>query len=161
MCKTYDLQLPRRYRWKARKDYLVFAKSRKHSKKQVRTATRKRFSYVRRNIEYLEDYFSRGYMPKDIPFILTIFRLYKQQEYMYRNKVHIVPNRIISINQPWIHPLVCGKVKAPVEFEVKLDVSINGKRHERLEKVSFNAYNESGCLIGAVKCYKSRTRKYL
>lgn len=46
MCKTYGLRLPRRYRRKARKDYLVFAKSRKHGKKQLRTAIRKQLSYV-------------------------------------------------------------------------------------------------------------------
>lgn len=77
MCKSYDLQLPRRYRRKARKDYLAFAKSRKHSKKQIRTAIRKQLSYVRRDIGYLEGYFSQGYMAetKDIPVILTIYKL--------------------------------------------------------------------------------------
>lgn len=111
MCKTYGLRLPRRYRRKARKDYLAFAKSRKHGKKQVRTAIRKQLSYVRRDIGYLEGYFSQGYVPdiKDIPIILTIFKLYEQQEYMYRNKVHSVPDRIVSISQPWIRPIVRGK----------------------------------------------------
>lgn len=89
MRKTYGLQLPRRYRRKVRKDYLAFAKSKKHGKKQVRTAIRKRLSYVRREIGYLEGYFSQGYVPdiKDIPIILASFKLYEQQEYMYRNKV--------------------------------------------------------------------------
>lgn len=162
MCKTYGLQLPRRYSRRARKDYLTFAKSRKHSKKQIRTAIRKQLSYVRRDIGYLEDYFSQGYVPdtKDIPFILTIFKLYEQQEYMYKNKVHSVPDRIVSISQPWIRPIVRGKVKAPVEFGAKLDVSIDEDGYGRLEKVSFDAYNESGCLIGAVERYKSRTGHY-
>ncbi len=135
MCKTYGPQLPRRYRRKARKDYLAFAKSRKHGKKQVRTAIRKQFSYVRRDIGYLEGYFSQGYVPdtKDIPFIQTIFKLYEQQEYMYKNIVHSVPDRIVSISQSWIG---------------------------RLEKVSFDAYNESGCLIEAAERYKLRTGSY-
>lgn len=37
---------------------------------------------------------------KDIPTILTIFKLYEQQKYMYDNKVHKVENRIVSIRQP-------------------------------------------------------------
>lgn len=162
MCKTYGLQLPRRYRRRARKDYLAFAKSRKHTKKQVRTAIRKQLSYVRRDIGYLEGYFSQGYVPntKDIPIILTIFKLYEQQEYMYRSKVHTVPERIVSISQPWIRPIVRGKVKAPVEFGAKLDVSIDNEGYGRVEKVSFNAYNESSCLIGAVERYRSRTGHY-
>ncbi|MCM1045570.1 MAG: IS5 family transposase [Candidatus Gastranaerophilales bacterium] len=162
MCKSYGLQLPRRYRRKARKEYLAFAKCRKHNKKQVRTAVRKQLSYVRRDIGYLEGYFSRGYVPdiRDIPHILTILKLYDQQEYMYRSKVHSVPDRIVSISQPWIRPIVRGKAKAPVEFGAKLDVSIDGEGYGRLEKVSFDAYNESGYLIGAVERYRSRTGRY-
>ena len=79
MCKTYGLQLPRRYCRKARKEYLAFAKSRKHTRKQIWTAIRKQLSYVRRDIGYLEGYFGQGYVPaaRDIPVILTIFRLYE------------------------------------------------------------------------------------
>ena len=75
---------------------------------------------------------------------------------MYKSKVHSVPDRIVSISQPWIRPIARDKVKAPVEFGAKLDVSID----ERLEKVSFDAYNESGCLIEAVERYKLRTGHY-
>ena len=162
MCKSYGLQLPRRYRRKARKEYLAFAKCRKHNKKQVRAAIRRQLSYVRRDIGYMEGYFSRGFVPdtRDIPYILTIFKLYAQQEYMYENKVHTVPDRIVSISQPWIRPIVRGKVKTPVEFGAKLDVSIDGEGYGRLEKVSFDAYNESGCLVGAVERYRSRTGNY-
>ncbi len=38
-CKSYGLPLPRRYRRRARKDYLAFAKSKKHSARQVFYAT--------------------------------------------------------------------------------------------------------------------------
>lgn len=162
MCKSYGLQLPRRYRRRARKDYLAFAKSRKHSKKQIRTAIRKQLSYVRRDIGYLEGYFGQGCVPdaRDIPVILTILKLHEQQEYMYKSKVHSVPDRIVSISQPWVRPIVRGKVKAPVEFGAKLDVSIDSEGYGRLEKVSFDAYNESGYLIEAVERYKARTGNY-
>ena len=118
MCRSYGLQPPRRYRRKVRKEYLAFAKCRKHNKKQVRTTVRKQLSYVRRDLGYPEGYFSQGCVPdtRDIPDILTIFKLYEQQESMYRNKVHSVSDRIVSISQPWIRPIVRGKAKAPVEF---------------------------------------------
>lgn len=162
MCKSYGLQLPRRYRRRARKDYLSFAKSRKHTKKQVRSAVRKQLSYVRRDIGYLEGCFSQGYAPDtgDIPLILTIFKLYEQQEYMYKNRVHSVPDRIVSISQPWIRPIVRGKVKSPVEFGAKLDISIDEEGYGRLERVSYDAYNENICLIEAVERYKTRTGHY-
>jgi len=61
-CKCYGLKLPRRYRKRARKEYLAFAKSRKH------------------------------------------------------------------------------KVKAPVEFGAKFDLSLDSEGYGRIEKISFEAY---------------------
>ena len=49
-CKSYGLPLPRRYRKRARKDYLAFAKSKKHSAKKIRKALRKQIGYVARDI---------------------------------------------------------------------------------------------------------------
>ena len=162
MCKSYELTLPRRYRRNARKDYLAFVKSRKHTEKKVREAVKKQLSYVRRDIGYLEDFFSRGYAPdkKDIPLLVTVFRLYLQQEYMYSNRVHSVTGRIVSIRQPWVRPIVRGKASAPVEFGPKLDVSIDCEGYGRIEKVSFDPYHESGNLITAVERYRERTGQY-
>lgn len=162
MCKYYGLKLPRRYCQRARKDYLAFAKSRKHSQKQIRAAIKKQLSYVRRDIGYLEGYLSRNLVPdtRDIQMLVTIYKVYEQQEYMYQNRVHSVPERIVSLSQPWVRPIVRGKVKAPVEFGAKLEISIDEEGYGRLEKVSFDAYNESSSLKEAVERYKTRTGYY-
>ena len=65
---------------------------------------------------------------------MTIYKLYEQQQYMYQNKVHSVENRIVSISQPWIRPIVRGKTKAPVEFGAKFDLSIDDSGLGRIEK---------------------------
>lgn len=51
-----------------------------------------------------------------IPLLLTLRKLYEQQQYMYRDNVHSVENRIVSISQPWLRPIVKGKTKAPVDL---------------------------------------------
>ena len=160
--KAYGVGLPRRDCRAARKHYLSFAKSKKPSAKQIRKALKKQLSYVRRDIGYLEGIMSDGYAPKqkDIAAILAIFKLYEQQQYMYANKVHKVENRIVSISQPWIRPIVRGKVKAPVEFGAKLDLSIDAEGYARIENISFDAYNESTCLQDAVNAYYERTGYY-
>ena len=43
-------------------------------------------------------------------------------------------NRIVSISQPNLRPIVRGKAKTPVEFGAKYDVSVDEKGHARLEK---------------------------
>lgn len=161
-CKSYSLPLPRRYRKRARKDYLAFAKSKKHSAKKIRKALRKQLGYVARDIGYLEKFMSDGYamIDKEISLYLIIITLYEQQKYMYDNKVHSVEHRIVSISQPWLRPIVRGKVKAPVEFGAKFDLSLDSEGYGRIEKISFEAYNESTCLIEAVERFKERTGYY-
>ena len=161
-CKSYGLPLPRRYSKRARKDYLAFAKSKKHSAKQIRKALRKQLGYVARDIRYLDEFMSDGYAMnnKEIKQYLTIVKLYEQQQYMYDNKVHSVEHRIVSISQPWLRPIVRGKVKAPVEFGAKFDLSLDDEGYGRIEKISFEAYNESTCLIEAIERFKNRTGYY-
>ena len=76
-CKCYGLKLPRRYRKRARKEYLAFAKSRKHTAKKIRSALRRQLGYVKRDLGYLEQFMSDGYAMtgKDIGLYLTIIRL--------------------------------------------------------------------------------------
>ena len=78
---------------------------------------------------------------------------------MYDNRTHSVENRIVSISQPHIRPIVRGKARAAVEFGAKLDISVvdGWTRHKRL---SFEAYNESITLAQAIERYKTRTGFY-
>ncbi len=46
---------------------------------------------------------------------------------MYDNRIHSVEHRIVSISQPWLRPIVRGKVKAPVEFGAKFDLSLDSE----------------------------------
>ena len=117
---------------------------------------------MRRDLEYLDRFMSEGYAPvrKEIPLLLTIMELYRQQQYMYDHKVHSVPDRIVSIHQPWIRPIVRGKAKAAVEFGAKLDVSIDERGYARIEHTSFSAYNESQYVQKAVGRYYERTGHY-
>ena len=40
---------------------------------------------------------------------------------MYDKKVHSVEDRIVSIQQPHVRPIVRGKTNADVEFGAKID----------------------------------------
>ena len=57
-----------------------------------------------------------------------------------------------SISQPWLRPIVRGKVKAPVEFGAKFDLSLDSEGYGRIEKISFEAYNESTFSLSK-RCY--------
>ena len=78
---------------------------------------------------------------------------------MYDNKVHSVPNRIISVSQPFVRPIVRGKAGKPVEFGAKLDISVVDG-WTRLEYSSFDAYNEAGNLEEIVERFREREGHY-
>lgn len=157
ICYEYDLNKPRTYRRTARKDYLSFAKCRKRSKKKIRKAIKQQLQYVRRDLGYIDQYLKeqREISERHAAFLETIRKVYEQQKYMYDNDTHQVDNRIVSISQPFIRPIVRGKAKSPTEFGAKLDLSIdNGIA--RIERSSFEPYNESDVLIEAVERYHER-----
>lgn len=160
--KFHPWDKPRTYRRTARNEYLALAKSKKRTKKKVRSAIRRQLGYVRRDLRYLENYMGEGYAlpPKHTNCYLTIQKLYEQQKYMYDNKTHSVEERIVSISQPCLRPIVRGKAKTPVEFGAKYDVSIDEKGHARLEKLSFDPYNENTVFTDAMNRYKERTGHY-
>jgi hypothetical protein len=85
--------------------------------------------------------------------LTTIRTLYTQQEQMHRTRTHTVENRIVSISQPWVRPIVRGKAKSETEFGAKVSISmING--YAFTDKLDWEAYNEASLLIPAVESYK-------
>ena len=152
---------PRTYRKKARKQYLHIARSKKRTAKKVRKAIGQQLSYIKRNLKTIENLSVKtDNLPKQLRAKLeTVKKLYDQQKYMYDNHTHSVSDRIVSISQPWLRPIVRGKSKAPVEFGAKLDISVvNG--FTRLEYHSFDAYNEALKLSDMIERYKERTGCY-
>ena len=156
-----DGKKPRNYRKRARKDYLKYARSRKHSAQQTRAAIRKQLSYLRRDLESIDAKLTLGKQLTDrqTERLGTLRKIYEQQKYMYDNKVHSVPDRIVSVSQPFIRPIVRGKAGKPVEFGAKLDISVvNG--WTRLEYFSFDAYNEAGNLQEIAERFYQREGHY-
>ena len=123
--KRPGVEKPRTYREVARKDYLRFAKKRKPTKQQIRGAIRQQLQYVRRNLGTINALIGQGAtldgisedLEKKLPAIMA---LYDQQKQMYDERTHKVENRIVSIAQPWLRPIVRGKANAPVEFGAKV-----------------------------------------
>ena len=159
----YNFYRPRMYREKARKDYLALAKCRKRSAKKIRKAIRKQLQHIRRDLGYITNLLENNGVTlscSDAQMLDTLQALYAQQQYMLTNNTHSVENRIVSISQPYIRPIVRGKAKSPVEFGAKLDLSVDETGMCRIEKLSFDAYNESAVLKTAIANYRERTGHY-
>ncbi|MBQ7646183.1 MAG: IS5 family transposase [Clostridia bacterium] len=156
-----DGKKPRTYRKRARKDYLKFARSRKHTAKKTRKAIKKQLGYLKRDIEIINEKQSKGkaLTPKHQERFETLQKIYEQQKYMYDNQTHSVTDRIVSVSQPFLRPIVRGKAAAPVEFGMKLDISVVDG-WTRLEYHSFDAYNEAVNLQVIAERFKEREGHY-
>jgi IS5 family transposase len=150
---------PRTYRRKARKAYLAVAKQKKPGVKKIRKAIGQQLRYLRRNFSYIDRMAEEGllyYLSKRQHRLLFIIKeLYRQQLLMYENCTHSIPERIVSIYQPHVRPIVRGKVRAPVEFGAKVSISlVNG--FSFVERIDWDAYNESCDLKDQIERYKQR-----
>ena len=105
-----DGKKPRTYRKRARKDYLKYTRCRKHTAKMTRKAIGKQLAYLRRDLDAIDGKLSLGknLPPRQTERLGTIRTVYEQQKYMYDNRTHSVPDRIVSVSQPWGGPL-CGE----------------------------------------------------
>lgn len=154
---------PRTYHRNAKKDYLSLAKRRKRTARLIQKAIKRQLQYIWHDPGYIDGYLKIGMTlsEKDTARLAVIRTVYEQQKYMYENNVHSVPDRIVSISQLYIRPIVRGKAKASTEFGAKLDLSVDDDGMDPIEKQSSDAYNESDVLPQAVENYKKHTDHYL
>ncbi len=150
---------PRTYRREAHKVYLSQAKKKQKNKKELRKAIRNGLNCVKRNLghinkmlDMLEDSFPIPH--KFQKQIWVIDTLWEQQWEMFINHTHRCKDRIVSISQPHVRPIVRGKQAAMVEFGSKLGLSLfNG--YLKADHISWDAYHEAQDLVQQAENYKT------
>ena len=154
---------PRTYREDGRKSFLSIVLKKRVSKKKRREVINRQLHCVRRNlasIDELKKYADLALLkPSLYRELLVIGTLYQQQQYMHDNKVTSVDDRIVSIHQPHIRPIVRGKAGAHTEFGAKISISVvDGWTFT--DTISFDSYNEGTELISQIEKYKERFGYY-
>ncbi|MCF6094013.1 IS5 family transposase [Microaerobacter geothermalis] len=150
---------PRTYRRKARQAYLSVAKQKQVSGRKLRKAIGQQLRFIERDLKHiarLQENSSLTLLNKQqYKQLLVINELYRQQKVMYMNRSHRIEDRIVSISQPHVRPIVRGKAKANVEFGAKIAVSlVDG--YAFMEKLDWNNYNEANTLQQSVEAYRKR-----
>lgn len=156
---------PRTYREKGRRKYNSFSKARKKTLKMIRAIIRQQLGYLKRDLGIIADYEKRHpgclqrLTPRRQKMLQVIRTLYAQQEQMFRNGTHKVPDRIVSLSQSWVRPIVRGKATADVEFGAKVEMSVmNG--FLRIEDLRWDAFNEGKTLQQSVESYRKAYGHY-
>jgi transposase, IS5 family len=96
---------------------------------------------------------------KEYKNFLVVSEVYRQQLWMYENKAIRIDDRIVSINQPHIRPIVRGKAGSSVEFGAKISASCVDN-YIFLNRLSWDNFNESQDFIQQVEAFKQETGYY-
>lgn len=165
LCLSLSLPKPRTYRREARKNWLNLSKSKKNSFKQIQNGIKKQLNYLKRNIKSIDKILDDNplslsfFDKKQYKYLLVIKELHRQQLEMFQEKKHTVDNRIVSIHQPHIRPMVRGKQGKKVEFGAKINLSLQ-QGYARIDQFNYEAFNEGTCLIEQVENYKKLNGHY-
>lgn len=156
---------PRTYRRKARAQYLAVAKQKKPGHKKIRKAIGQQLRYIKRNLGHigkmLENGASLDALSKyELGCLQVIHELHRQQSIMHEERTHSIADRIVSISQPHVRPIVRGKSGKKVEFGAKISISHLKGGYVVLDTLSWDAYNEGGELITQIESYKERFGHY-
>jgi hypothetical protein len=157
-------QKPRTYRRKARQQYLHIAKQRQVSRKARRKAVAQQLRYFRRNLAHIDLLIAAGATLTQLDKslyrkLLVISELFRQQQWMYQHRQRRIEDRIVSLAQPHVRPIVRGKAGTPVEFGAKIAIScVEG--YVFLDHLEWNNFNESSDLPEQIERFKQRFGHY-
>ncbi len=153
---------PRTYRQKARRCFVAFTNHKKPGRKKIHRARRQQLCFLRRNLRAIDRLLGN---PEALPLpqlarwqyknLLVTRELFRQQLEMFQNNSNRVDDRIVSISQPHVRPIVRGKAGKPTEFGAKLSISVVGG-FSFVDRLSWNNYNEGGDLEEQVETYRRR-----
>jgi len=81
----------------------------------LRQAIRKQINYLKRDVRTINEMLDTikdepvPFDRRQLKYFFVIQHLLEQQESMYKKKSHQVEDRIVSIHQPHVRPIVCKK----------------------------------------------------
>jgi hypothetical protein len=148
---------PKTDRKQARRNYLKVAKKKKVKEKERKRAIKQQLRYLGRNLEHIDNLINQGsslnlLTQTEQSKLEVIKKLYEQQKSMFENNQKSIEQRIVSIEQPYIRPIVRGKARQSVEFGAKISISyVQG--YVFLDEISWENFNESTYLQKQVELY--------
>jgi len=150
-------------RKKARKEYLTMAKQKKPRKAKIQKTIRRQLAYIKSNMETVERLLlisgNEALPEKRLARIKTIGELYHQQLHMNSKKTNTCEDRIVSLRQPHIRPMVRGKSGKEFEFGQKVSAEVVGG-YTFIDHKSYDNFNEGIRLQQSVEKYKERYGYY-
>ena len=155
---------PRTYRKRARRDYLAVTKLKRAGIRKIRKSLGKQLRYIRRDLRHVGDLVAAGsdlglLGAYDYRSLLVATEIYRQQHQMCQEKTRSTPDRIVSLSQPWVRPIVRGKAQAKTDYGANISIGVTSG-YTTLHRLSWDAYNECGDLPAQAETYRKAHGSY-
>jgi len=171
IAKQFGVKAYRTYKRAARKVFITYQKIRHHTTQSRRRVQRKLLQFSRRNIHQLKeametiaantheaaDNAKDNFIKEAQCFLDTAGAILTQQKDVYQGIP--VKERIVSVHQPHIRPMVRGKYPVEVEFGPKILLNLKNKCLF-LEDLNFANVSDANLLGTAIDAYKERFGTY-
>ena len=139
------------------RDNMAYVKQRRHTHKRTHRMIRRLLELLGKILAELRrldrcNPCAGLFSDRQLAEIETVTKIYRQQRNHHEsgNAKESIPGRIVSVNKPYVRPIVRGKEIKKVEFGAKCNnIMIDGMSF--IEKLSFNAFNEGTRLERCVK----------
>lgn len=159
LTESKDKKKPRTYRVIAHKFFLTAIKSKKNTSKKMRVHIGKQLRFLKRNLNSIKNISLNtgleNLSKKEYKDLLVISELFRQQHEMYQTSIHRIDDRIVSISQPHVRPIVRGKASAMTEFGAKISMSVvNGSTF--IDAIRWSNFNEGADLPEQIENYRDR-----
>ena len=114
---------PRTHRKKARQQFLAVAKKKRPRISKIRKAIQQQLGHLERNLASIDALIACGgsllaagrhWYHK----LLVVSELLRQQKILYHSDSRSIPDRIVSLYQAHIRPIVRGKARSNVELSL-------------------------------------------
>ena len=156
---------PRTHRRKERQQFLAVAKKKRPRINKIRKAIKQQLGHLKRNLLSIDALIDCGgcllaagrhiYQK-----LLVVSELVRQQTILYHSDSRSIPDRIVSLYQAHIRPIVRGKARCNVEFGAKISISVTGDGFTFLDRLSYDPYNEGEDLRAQAIAYRRRYGHY-
>ena len=159
---------PRTYRKVARKAYLNLVKKKRKTRAALRKGLRKQLRCLQRNFKTIDALSARHHgsrLPLDrigkrlYRKLLVSNTIYQQQQELMDKRSKSIPDRIVSMSQPHVRPMVRGKAAANTEFGAKINVSLTDG-YAFLDQLSWDAFHEGNQLLRYIEQFRQLRGHY-
>ena len=163
VCTRLGLRIPVTNRGLSRSVFVGYTKRKHKGAKLVKETKKRQIHYLRSDLDTFMDIIAKVPVDKvsnalkhrDIRNLEATLRMLAQQDEMLSTGLRSCADRIVSIFQPHVRPIVRGKAKAKTEFGAKVGISVvNG--YDFIDTISWDAYNECSDLAKQLENYRTR-----